>query len=222
MRRGALVVLLAVTSQRARAQEPLIERLTLDKLQLTSLGVAYGRIIPSQTEATGLYMVTADYGELLPNWRVIFGVSYWESRYRDEVVRAFVDSLNKNLDNPSGDAQVLPSTISLYDVTFSAETRYTPPGSAAMKPFIGLGIATHVVNADGKLINGTLVERAIDNIQPGLFLNGGISLKIEKHLGFEAVVRGDLVSSLRSMQLRAGGSYYFGHVRAPRPTGDGK
>ena len=30
-----------------------------------------------------------------PRWRVVFGVSYWESRFEDDVVQAFVDSLQQ-------------------------------------------------------------------------------------------------------------------------------
>src|SRR5689334_17712268 len=65
----------------AGAQEPLFARLNLDKLQLVSLGVGYGRILPSQIEPTDVFSLQADYGEIARSWRVVFGVSYWDSRY---------------------------------------------------------------------------------------------------------------------------------------------
>ena len=87
---------------------------------------------------------------------------------------------------------------------------------------LGVGFAAHVMNADGKLINGTFVERSLDDIAPGLFVTAGFSLKIVKHFGVEGGARADLLSGFRSTQVRAGGTYYFGHVRGTRTSGDGK
>ena len=203
-------------------QEPLFSRLNLDKLQLVSLGASIGRIMPSQAVPTGVYALSADYGEFAPSWHIVFGVSYWESRFRDAVVQQFVDSLSRHLSDTTGNVRILGSRISLYDVTFNAEARYTPTYSGELKPYIGLGLAAHVVNADGDLINGTFVERSLDAISPGLFVDVGVALKILKHLGIEGGARGDLLSGFRSLQIRGGAAYYFGHVRAPRTTGDGK
>jgi hypothetical protein len=221
--RGVLAASLLCTS-RASAQEPLFDRLNLDKLQLVSLGVSGGRILASQVEAAMLVGVTADYGEFARDWHIVFGVSYWESRYRDAVVQTFVDSLNKNLGGDSSGAVVVPSRISMYDVTFSGEARYTPQYSGEIKPYVGVGFAAHVINAEGKLINGTFIERSLDNIAAGLFLTSGISLKLFSHLGVEGGVRADLLSGFRSTQIRGGGTYYFGHVRGTQtaPAGDGR
>ena len=203
----------------AGAQEPLFARLNLDKLQLVSLGVGYGRILPSQIEPTDVFSLQADYGEIARSWRVVFGVSYWDSRYRDVVVQTFVDTLNQNLLNPFG-PRVQPSRISLYDVTFSTEARYTPTYSGELKPYLGLGLAAHVINAEGKLVNGTFVERSLDNIAAGMFITAGVSLKIFSHFGVEGGARADLLSGFRSTQIRAGASYYFGHIRVRQTVTD--
>ena len=75
-------------------------------------------------------------------------------------------------------------------------------------------MAAHVINAEGKLIKGTFVERALDDISAGLFLTGGVSFKLLKHIGVEGSVRGDLLSGFRSSQARVGGTYYFGRMHA--------
>src|SRR6185436_9889868 len=192
--------------------------LNLDKLQLVSLGVGAGRILASQVEPAMLYGISADYGEFARSWHVVFGVSYWESRYRDKVVQTFVDSLNaKNLSNPSG-PNVVPSRINIYDVTFSAEARFTPTYSGEIKPFLGFGFSGHVINAEGSLINGTFVERSLDNVASGLFLTGGASIKLLRHFGIDGEARADLLSGFRSTQVRAGATYYFGHIRGTPPT----
>jgi hypothetical protein len=212
---AAAIVCLAAPSARAQAGD-LFERLNLDKLQLASLGASVGRVFPSQVEPTTIFALGADYGEIAPAWRVLFGVSYWESRFRDAVVRTFVDSLNRSLP-PGSTATVQPSRISLYDIAFNIEARYVPVHSNDLKPFVGVGVAAHAINAEGKLINGTFVERSLDNIAAGVFVSTGVSVKVLTHFGIEVTARGDLLSSFRSTQLRAGGTYYFGHVRGTAP-----
>jgi hypothetical protein len=201
------------------AQEPLFDRLNLDKLQLVSLGAGYGRIFPSQAEPAAAFSLAADYGEIASSWRVVFGASYCQSRYRDEVVQTFVDTLNGNAAGPSVQPHIQASRISLYDVTFSTEARYTPTYSGELKPYLGFGLAAHVINAEGKLVNGTFVERALDNIAAGVFITGGVSVKLVNHFGIEGGLRADLLSGFRSTQARAGAAYYFGHIR-DRQTGD--
>jgi hypothetical protein len=105
-------------------------------------------------------------------------------------------------------------------VTFSAEARYTPVYSGELKPYFGVGLAAHVLNAEGKLINGTLVERSLDNIAAGSFVTAGVSLKILSHFGVEGGARADLLSGFRSTQIRAGASYYFGHIRVRQTVTD--
>jgi hypothetical protein len=217
-RRLALVLLLAA-GRMASAQDKVADHFNLDKLEIVSLGASLGRIMPSQLEPTTLYAVQADYGEVAPGWHIVFGTSYWESRFRDLVVREFVDSLKKSLSDPSGAVTVVPSEVRLYDVTFATELRYTPVYSGELKPFIGAGISAHVINAEGKLIKGTFVERSLDDIAAGVLLTGGLSFKLLKHIGVEGSVRGDLLSGFRSWQGRVGGTYYFGRMHARGTAG---
>jgi hypothetical protein len=216
LRRTALLVVLLIGVRPLGAQT----QSKLDKLQLVSLGAFYGRILPSQVVATDMYGVAANYGEFARDWSILFSVSYWDSRYRDAVIQTFVDTLNHRIVDSTGRARVIPSRISLYDVTFSAEARYVPRYSGDIKPYFGVGMAAHVINAEGQLVDGTFVERALDNIAAGLFVSAGISLKIVRHFGIEGGGRVDLLSGFRSAQVRAGGAYYFGHIRVPNPSND--
>jgi hypothetical protein len=211
---GVAVALLA--GRPAAAQNAAFERLNLDKLQITALGASFGRIVPSQVVPTDIVQLQADYGNLSRTWRVVFAASYWESRYEDDVVQAFADSLGKSLANPTD--HVIPSQVRLYDVTFSADLRYTPDYSGELKPFAGFGLSAHVINAEGTLVKGTFVERALDDIAAGLYATAGLSIRLLSHFGVEGSVRADLLSGFRSTQVRTGGMYYFGHVRGPRPA----
>jgi hypothetical protein len=213
----ALVAALAGAAPRIAHGQASPGWLNLDRLQVVSLGAAVGRIQPSQLEAANIYALQADYGEIAPSWRIVFGASYWESRFENQVIQAFVDSLQKSVSDPN--ARVVPSPVRLYDVTFGVDARYVPNYSGALEPFFGVGMAAHVINAEGKLIKGTFVERALDDISAGLYATTGVSVRIVRHLGVEAGVRGDLLSGFRSTQVRVGGTYYFGRMHGTRPAG---
>jgi len=212
--RAIATVLLVSVAARASAQETLIQRLGLDKLQVSSIGGSVGRILPSQVEPTVIYGISADYGEIARSWRVNFAASYWSSQYRDGVVNQFIDTLKNSV---TGTATIEPSRITLYDVTIGADVRYIPTYSGELKPFLGVGLAAHVINAEGKLIHGTFVERSLDDIAAGFYVVGGVSFRLVQHVGLEGMVRGDLLSGFRSTQARVGAIYYFGHLRGAPP-----
>ena len=207
---------LAIAPRLAEAQG-FLDRLNLDRLQISSLGASFGKINPSQVSPTNLYGLSADYGEIERDWRVVFATTYWESRFRDNVVQAFVDSLQKSVTDTA--ARVAASPIKLYDVTFSLEGRYTPSRSGDLRPFIGAGFAAHVINAEGKLIKGTFVERSLDDIAAGLFVDAGATLRVLPRFGIEGSARGDLLSGFRSVQLSGGALYYFGRLHTTPTEG---
>jgi hypothetical protein len=180
--------------------------------------VTGGVVTPSQVESAPLFGVTADYGEIGPAWRVEFSTTFWSSRYHQSVVRRFADSLARNIDDPTGDATVRASTISVYDVTLGMGfRRYLRPRSAYTETFT-LGVAAHVLNAEGELIRGTLVERALDQIAAGLFAEVGAQARLFRRVQIEAAGRVDLLSAYRSFQLRGGIGYYFGEPGRARRT----
>jgi hypothetical protein len=208
------LVLVVVWPALARGQDTsFFQRLGLDRLQFVSLGADVGRVVPSQVVPAQVYSVSTDYGELARNWRAVFNVSFWESRYTDAAVGTFVDSLRKSVVDPTNDFSILQSRVQVYDVIFSAGARWQSASAVAVRPFIGGGIAAHIMNAEGRLINGTFVERALDNISTGFFANAGILFRPFGRLVLETQARADVLSGLRSLQLRAGALYLFGPPR---------
>jgi hypothetical protein len=213
-----VVMVTAVQSSPLRGQDPLLDRMQLDRLQLVSLGVGFGGIAPSQVEPTRVYSLSSDYGELSPAWRLIFRTTYWESKFKQSVVDAFADTLRNNLVDPTA-TTVRKTPVRLYDVAFGIGARRVLSPRAAMTPFFSGGLAAHVINAEGGLINGTFVERALDDIAVGIFAETGGRVRIFRRILLEGSVRGDLLSGFRSTQWMAIGSYFFGE---PRPGGSGR
>jgi hypothetical protein len=193
----------------AQAQSSFTERLGIDSLGFRGLGVQVGWVRPLHILPANSYTMVADYGELAPGWRVVFHATYWGSRFKDRIVRGFADSLKSVIDDPSGDDIVRLGTITVSDISLAADVRHDIAPNAWVQPFIGGGFATHVVNADGRLIDGTFVERAVDQISVGLAAELGVETRFLGSLAVNALARYDLLSLARFGSLRVGGTYYF-------------
>ena len=190
----------------------------LDRLQVVSLGIGAGSVAPSQVDPTTIFVLGSDYGEISPAWRIVFRTTYWESRFKASVVDAFADTLQKNLVDPTA-TTVRRTPVTLYDATFAIGARRLLMPRSDITPYFSGGVAAHVINAEGSLIKGTFVERALDDIAAGVFAEGGVRIRLMHRLLLEGSVRGDLLSGFRSTQWYAMGSYFFGE---PRRGGSGK
>jgi len=192
-------------------------RIGFDSLELSALTVDGGSIRPAQAERSRVVGLTVDYGPLSRALRLRLEAGYWESRLTDAVVRTFIDSLRRIIADPSGDDMVIRSRVSLYDIAMGASVRWLPLQSSLLQPFAGGGIAVHVINAEGPLIDGTFVERLFDEASIGPFAEVGMVLKPLPRIGLESRLRGDLFNGFRSLSLRAGAIYYFGPLRRITP-----
>jgi opacity protein-like surface antigen len=209
-----LVVSAAARPLAAQAEGSWLERLGVDKLRFTALGGQVGRVNPHGIEPSTSYSLQADYGEIAPRWRVVFNATYWASRFNDRSVRTYADSLRNAISDPTGDAQVLLGDITVSDIVLGADLRRTFSTRAFVRPYVGGGIATHIVNADGRLIDGTFVERATDIIAIGIAGIAGTSIRILPHIALDAQARYDFLSLARFGSLRIGANYYFDNPRS--------
>jgi hypothetical protein len=213
--------LLTIPCRGLCAQAPdessIVARLGLDRLRLTAVGTAVGVVKPTQIEPTEAYSVHADYGELAPGWRVVFNATFWNSRYTQATVDRFRDTLRNVVTDPSGDDTFDIGKVTVSDVALLADLRWTPARlrRAALRPYMGGGFGAHVVNAEGKSISGTFIERALDNITSGVAAVTGLDLVFFDRISLGMQARFDLLSGARYGSLRAVGSYIFGRPARP-------
>lgn len=204
---------------RAQDQPGLFERLNLDKLKLTAFGASMGPVAPTSIVPTVAVSLHADYGEIAHNWRVVFSTTYWGSRYRDEAVERLANKLRERIVDTTRTAKFDLGSITVSDIAVGGDLRWSPR-TGALRPYIGGGALAHVVNAEGKGIQGTLIENALDNIALGFGAVTGVDVTFARHLGIGLQGRFDLTSGLRYGSLRAVGTYYFdtapGHPGGPR------
>lgn len=221
---GCLFALGFALARPLPAQEPeaapdrgsLFERLNLDRLRLTRFGGAVGGVKPSQIEPTQLFELNADYGEVAPGWRLTFTTTFWSSRFTARTVQKFTDALRGSINDPTNDYTIDAGRITVSDIAFGTDLRWFPKPRATLRPYAGAGLGAHVINAEGKIISGTFVERALDNITAGVAGMAGVDLVVLDHLSLGAQARFDLLSGARFATLRLGGSYIFDRSQ-PRP-----
>ena len=211
------VVLVVASRLEAQEDQSWAERLGIDKLKFTALGVQVGRVAPYGIEPTTSYSLQADYGEIAPGWRIVFNATYWGSQFTDKSVQAYADSLKNAISDPTGDAEVILGDITVSDIVLGADARRTYKPSRWLSPYLGAGIATHIVNADGRLIDGTFVERATDVIAIGVAGTVGLNVRVPRHIALDAQARYDFLSLARFASLRVGASYYFDNPRPRTP-----
>lgn len=212
---GALL-LCALAPPPAWAQGSLFERLGLDRLRLTSIGLGYGPVRPSKVEGTHSFALQVDYGEIAPRWHVVFGASYWESNFKESVVREFEEQLERTITDPSDDDVIDIGRIRVSDVALEMEVRWVPTRpNAAFRPYLGFGLGAHAIDAESPFIQGTFVESALDNISTGITGIAGAELMAGGRFSVGVQARYTMLSTLRFGTARGLVTYHFRRARRP-------
>jgi opacity protein-like surface antigen len=204
----AALVLPSVHALHAQNAPGLFERLNLDKLKLAALGASVGPVAPTGTVPTVAYSLHADYGEISPRWRVVFTATYWDTRYNTDVVKRLENKLRESIVDTTRTAAFVIGRIKVSDIAVGGDLRWTPR-AGPIRPYVGGGVLAHVVNVEGKAIEGTFIESALDNIAAGFSAVAGVDVTFARHLAVGVQGRYDLTSGVRYGSLRAVGSYYF-------------
>lgn len=207
--RALLLLVLVARGGAAQASGSLFERLNLDKLRLSALGGGAGAMKPSQMLPTQAYALHSDYGEIVPSWRVVFHVTYWESRYTDKAVQRFADQFRTAVIDPSADDTLRRAQIKVSDIAVTADLRYSPWQNPVLRTYIGAGTGVHVLNGEGRYISQTFIENSLDNIAVGVLALGGADLAVAQRFSFGLQARFDLLSGISYASLRVVGSYHF-------------
>jgi hypothetical protein len=187
----------------------LFERLNLDRLRLGAFGAYVGAVKPAQARATSLYSLSADYGEISPRLHLVFTATYWGSRFSNEAIGRFERQLREQIVDTTGDYELTVGRVTISDIALGADFRWFPRPNATLRPYVGGGFAAHVINAEGRIISGTFVVRALDNITAGVAGLAGADLYLLPSFNVGVQARVDLLSGSRFAAVRLGGSYVF-------------
>jgi opacity protein-like surface antigen len=210
----AAIFVASAASARAQNQN-IFQRLDLDRLRLEGVGVVVGPVSPSTVVSTQSYGVQADYGEITPHLRVGFSGSFWSSRFTDKTVDQFITQLEKSLSNP-GDS-IRFDRVKVSTISVEVDLRYIPTNPhAAVQPYVGGGLGLHIVNAESKLIQGTFVESALDNIGTGISAIAGVAFLPTHRVSVGIEARYTALGTLRFGTVRAGGMFHFSRSKTTK------
>jgi opacity protein-like surface antigen len=210
-----VIVAISVASAASARAQNIFQRLDLDRLRLEGFGIVAGPASPSTVVSTQSYGFQADYGELAPHLRIGFSGSFWSSRFTDKTVEKFIKQLEQSLSNP--DDSIKFDRVRVSTISLEADLRYTPTNPhAAVQPYIGGGLGLHIVNAESKLIQGTFVESALDNIGAGISAIAGVAFLPTHRISVGIEARYTVLGTLRFGTVRAGGMFHFSRPKTTK------
>lgn len=202
----------------ARRDAPVYRRVGLDRLRLTAVGVSAGLAKPDQVVATPLYAVHADYGEVAPYLRVVFGLAYWSSHFTDRAVAGYARAVA----DAAGVADVHVGRVRASDVVLNADLHYRPQflrgrrlPLLGLRPWISAGPAVHLFDVQGAPLTGTFVERALDGIAFGGAAALGADVRLLPNVQLMGQARYDLFNGAHFGTVRAGASYVLDRRYGP-------
>ena len=194
----------------ASGSQGALAALGLDRLRLTGVGASYGVVKPAQIVSTNAVGVHADYGSFARDWRAVFGVTYWDSRFGRDVVRRLEDSLRAAIVDPTGDADLSLGEIDVTVIALTADARWSPRRRPRwLRPYVGGSIGGYATNAEGRAISGTFLEDALDNIAAGVAGVAGAEVFPVPNLSLGMHARYDILGGTRFATLRTGVTYIF-------------
>lgn len=189
-----------------------IEDYDYENLELRAVGLEVGGVWPVRYDAALSLGVRADLGLLGPYVRLAPGVRFWGSTMK----QSEVDRLSLQLQRiclrtrPGAECPLLDlGKIRVADLVLDFDGHFAPETDLVFQPYAGAGIALHLANGSGEVIDGTFVEDVLDAISPGLNLMSGVEIPIGERLRVGMEARYALASDLRFGQLSVGGTWVF-------------
>jgi len=194
-----LLVLLLLVPVPLRAQG-FLDQFSYEGLHFSGIGAAIGGVVSDRLEPDFAGGVSVDYGNIAPKIRVLFGLSYFRSRFHDAEISRFEDRLESLA--PGSTITIGPITWTDYAASLDLQYVFTP--ERRIRPFVGAGLALHVRDGDGAAISDTFVEDALDAIDAGVAASFGLEIGLIRSLYLTADVRGEATGELRTVVGRAG------------------
>lgn len=211
---GLVFLALVALASPARSQA-VLEAFTYDSLRFSGVQLDAGAFWSDRLDASLIGGFRIDWGFFAPRIRLLTGVSYTRSDFKDDEIGRFEDRVRQFVIDPSGDDTVQVGSVELAAVLLDFDLQYLviAPPRAPLLLYAGAGLSVQFRNGRGPLIDGTFVEDALDVVAAGL--NGTVGLEVpvfpEMRLTLEG--RGVLTSGLSGVSVRAGLMYRFGATR---------
>jgi hypothetical protein len=97
--------------------------------------------------------------------------------------------------------------VRLSDLELAADAHYLILPGRPFAPFVGGGLALHLLNGRGDFVDGTFVEDLLDTVTPGLSAVAGVDLRLFSTLHLVTEARLVLANDVRYGSVGVGGMW---------------
>ena len=207
----AVVVLTSVAPCESRAQD--LAEYDYENLSFRGISFDVGYLYADNVEDTETLGVRFDLGYLGPGFRLMPGVTYWESTMVQTEVGEFEDRLNTLTQAQGG--TVPPGgfdlgVINRSDVVVSLDGEYVWTVPYNLFFSTGVGLSAHFLNGSGPGIDETFVEDLLDSVSAGFNLHAGLEFPMADRIRIHIGSKVELLGDLNYAEFRAGLAFIWG------------
>lgn len=197
------------------ASAQLLAQYDYEDLEFRGVGAEALRVWPVGVEAANGVGLRLDLGLIGPRVRIMPTARYWGSSLNSTEVDRLASQIIlvcERQPDPSCPAELDLGEVKLSDLELAIDGHFLVLGDRMISPYVGAGLALHLLNGSGDFINGTFVEDLLDSVTPGIGALGGVTVRLASSLAIVAEARFMLASDVRYSGASVGGVWTL-----PRP-----
>ena len=205
------VVVTSALPHGARAQD--LADYDYENLSFRGISFDVGYLYADNVEDTRTLGVRFDLGFLGPGFRLMPGVTYWESTLADPEVDRFETRLGTLAADQGG---TVPTggfdlgVIDRTDIVVNMDGHYVWATPLNLFFSVGVGLSAHFLNGSGPGIDGTFVEDLLDSVSAGFNLHAGLEYPITDRVRIHGGSKVEVLGDLNYVEFRGGLSFIWG------------
>ena len=207
----AAVLVTSVGPREARAQG--LADYDYENLSFRGISFDIGYLYADNVEDTRTLGVRFDLGFLGPGFRLMPGVTYWESTLAQTEVNQFETRLGTLTEDQGG--TVPPGGFDLgvidrSDIVVGLDGHYVWAIPLNLFFSAGVGASAHFLSGSGSAIDGTFVEDLLDSVSAGFNLHAGLEYPITSRVRIFGGSKVEVLGDLNYIEFRGGLTFIWG------------
>ena len=205
------VVVTSVAPCETRAQE--LADYDYENLSFRGISFDVGYLYADNVDDTRTLGVRFDLGFLGPGFRIMPGVTYWESTLAQTEVGQFQTRLGTLTADQGG---TVPAggfdlgDIDRKDIVVSLDGHYVWAVPLNLFFSTGVGLSVHFLNGSGPSIDGTFVEDLLDSVSAGFNLHAALEYPIADRIRIHGGSKVEILGDLNYVEFRGGLTFIWG------------
>ena len=186
-----------------------------ENLSFRGISFDVGYLYADNVEETRTLGVRFDLGFLGPGFRIMPGVTYWEStldRIEVERFEARLGTLTANQGGtiPAGGFNL--GDIDRKDIVLGLDGHYVWAVPLNLFFSTGVGLSAHFLNGSGPAVDDTFVEDLLDSVSAGFNLHAALEFPIADRVRIHGGSKVEILGDLNYVEFRAGLTFIWGEL----------